>query len=82
MCRNRWGEKWVVGGDFNMVLRRLERSDGGNPNGEEEEFKEVVDRLNLVDLPLMGGRWTWTNLRSSPSCSRITRFSISHDFFI
>lgn len=61
----------MVGADFNMILRRWERSGGGNTNVEIEEFKQVVDRLNLMDLPLAGGRWIWTNLRSCPSCSRI-----------
>lgn len=58
-----WGDKWIVGGDFNMILSSSERPGGGNFNGEVEEFREVVDRLNLVNLPLVGGKLTWSTSR-------------------
>lgn len=45
----------VIGGDFSIILRRGKRSRRGNSNGKVEEFREVVERLNLVDLPLMEG---------------------------
>lgn len=25
------------------------------------EFKDVMERLELVDFPLIGGKWTWSN---------------------
>lgn len=27
------------------------------------EFKETLDGLNLIDLSVMGGKWTWTDQR-------------------
>lgn len=43
----------MVEGDFNMVLHNRERSGGNTNQGEIEEFREWVDMLELVDLPLV-----------------------------
>lgn len=78
-CKNRWKGMWVLGGDFNMVLRCLKRSDECFSSVCANEFKEEMYRLNLMDLPLTEGNWMWTNQRSRPSCLRIDHFLISHD---
>lgn len=54
-----------------MVLHREERSGSGFTVAEAEEFRSVLDRLGVVDLPLTGEQWTWSNQRSR---SRIDRF--------
>lgn len=41
-----------------MVLRREERSGASFSTAGAMEFNEVLDRLELVDLPLVGGQWT------------------------
>lgn len=81
VCMNQYGDRWIIGDDFNMILRRGEQSRGGNFNGEVEEFKEVMDRLNLVDLPLLEVKWTWSSSKENPSWSRIDPFFISNEFF-
>lgn len=45
-------------------------------------FREVMNLLELVDLLLMEGRWTWTNNRRASSCSRINRFFISQPYLL
>lgn len=75
------GDRWVIGGDFNMILRIEERLGEGNYSGEVEEFREVVDRLNLVNIPLLEGKWTWSNSRETPTCLRIDWFLLSNDLF-
>lgn len=53
-----WGDRGVVGGDFNMVLKCSERS-GGFTNPEDiEDFSTLIDSLDLNNLPLMGEKWT------------------------
>lgn len=71
-----WGERWVVGGDFNMVLHVRKRSGLNTRMGEIEEFNEKIDLLGLVDLSLGGGRWTWLSGREYSMWSRIDRFFI------
>lgn len=68
----KWGVNWVVEGDFNMVLKRSERS--GDQFSVVEEFKNNIKGLNLMDLPLSGGCWTWSKDRSNPSFSRVDIF--------
>lgn len=52
------GERWVIGGDFNMIMHMKERSSVCTNYKEIEEFREMIDKLDLVDFPLVGGRWT------------------------
>lgn len=50
-----------VCGDFNMMLSRHERAGSQISSICMKEFKEVMERLELVDLSLTGGKWTWFN---------------------
>lgn len=50
------GAKDVVGGDFNMVLKREERSGEYFSTSIVQNVKENIDKLGLEDLPLKGGR--------------------------
>lgn len=68
--------------DFNMAPKRGERSGGSFSSKLAVEFKTTLVSLDLVDLPLMRGKWTWTNQCSNPSCSRIDRFLVSDDQMI
>lgn len=68
----------MIGGDFNMVLHMHERSGGGTSSREVEKFRDMLDYLEVVDLPQGGGRWTWSNSRITPSWSRIDHFFISN----
>lgn len=81
-CSRRWGRNWVVRENYNMILKKGERSGNNSRVSQIEEFTEAVNSLNLVDLPLKGGQWTWSNMRCNPSCSRIYRFFISHNFLL
>lgn len=73
-CQARWGNLEVVGGDFNMVLKREEHSGNQFSDSIVREFNENLDLFNLTDMPLSGGYWIWSNQQASPSFSRIDRF--------
>ena len=45
-----------------------------------ELFSEFVKDLNLIDLPLEGGSYTWSRGSDRPSMSRIDRVLVSHDW--
>lgn len=45
-------------------------------------FKEMVNKLELVDSPLLGGQWTWTHMRNQPVCSQIDKFLVSPAFLL
>jgi exonuclease III len=57
-------QHWIIGGDFNLI-KTLEEKKGGvrKLDLENKRFKEVLEELNLVDLPTQGGIFTWNNRR-------------------
>uniref|UniRef100_A0A2N9FE24 Reverse transcriptase domain-containing protein n=1 Tax=Fagus sylvatica TaxID=28930 RepID=A0A2N9FE24_FAGSY len=44
------------------------------------EFSEFIFSLGLMDIPLEGGKFTWSNNYESPAMSRIDRFLYSGDW--
>jgi hypothetical protein len=44
------------------------------------EFSDFIESQYLVDLPLMGGSYTWCNGAATPSMSRIDRILVSTEW--
>ncbi|XVE88638.1 hypothetical protein DITRI_Ditri19aG0085600 [Diplodiscus trichospermus] len=67
-------------GDFNVV-RCVEKKLGVSYNQVAmQQFSEFIDNLRLVDLPLLGGRYTWCNNRSEPTFCKFDRFLLDPKF--
>ena len=58
--RGLWGEPWCIGGDFNVTHFPYDRSRRGRLNNSMSLFSEVIDELDLVDLPLLRSKFTWS----------------------
>jgi len=66
--------KWLIVGDFNLMRKHEDRNrDGGNIQ-EMFLFNEAISSLGLVELPLLGRKFTWTNKQASPLLERLDRF--------
>ena len=48
-----------MGGDFNLVRFPEERSRGGGLTASKRRFSEVLEDLELRDIPLQGVPFTW-----------------------
>lgn len=57
----RWHCPWVLGGDFNVIRFSLERKGGCPIFADVRAFSDWIRHQELVDLPLDGARYTWTN---------------------
>ncbi|XP_016207248.1 uncharacterized protein LOC107647708 [Arachis ipaensis] len=61
-------------GDFNEILQLEERKGATSLPASVEDFKDWVQDLQLVDLPLTDRKFTWFR---GQSCSRIDRILVS-----
>ena len=75
-----WVQPWCIFGDFNVVRFPNERLGCNRLSAAMVDFSNFIEDLNLVDLPLHGGSYTWCNGSSNPSMSRIDRVLVSADW--
>ncbi|XP_074300379.1 uncharacterized protein LOC141631637 [Silene latifolia] len=52
---------WLVCGDFNTVLKPVERLGGNSTKGEMTDFQDCVDYCDIQDSPATGSFFTWNN---------------------
>ncbi|GKV00002.1 hypothetical protein SLEP1_g12766 [Rubroshorea leprosula] len=76
---NRRKGRWCVGGDFNAVTRVEERAGCKDPTIEMNDFNSFIHDAGLIDLPLIGRKYTWYS-SNGRQMSRIDRFLISVDW--
>lgn len=68
----------MCGGDFNSTREGSKRM-GRNLDSkimESNEFNEFIVMVDLVDVPLIGSRFTWSNKEGSIK-SRLDKFMLS-----
>ncbi|XP_028073202.1 uncharacterized protein LOC114275371 [Camellia sinensis] len=66
-----WDAPWYVGGDFNAVRSLEEKVGVSHAIGPTRMFSFFIDEMQLIDLPLQGGGFTWSR---GQALSRIDRF--------
>ncbi|XP_058758239.1 uncharacterized protein LOC131631463 [Vicia villosa] len=73
-------EEWCIVGDFNEVSCREERIGEGSHHNNRgmAEFCGFIDSMVLVDIPCVGGKFTWFK-DSGKAMSRLDRFLISRN---
>jgi exonuclease III len=59
-------ENWILLGDFNFMRSPENRNkDGGNIN-DMFIFNEIIGHLGLLEFPLKGRAYTWSNMQRNP----------------
>jgi hypothetical protein len=69
-----WAVPWCVGGDFNILRYPSERVGPTTISHSMRDFSDFIFSMGLLDLPMEGGNFTWSNARSR---SRLDRFLCS-----
>jgi hypothetical protein len=78
-------DKWILGGDFN-IIRSLEEKKGGSRRLDQDScsFNNLIEDLRLVDLETSNGTHTWTNRRTGAHqiACKLDRFLISEPLML
>jgi len=69
-----------VGGDFNVVRFPSKQLGSNSFAATMWEFSSFILKQGLIDLPLQGGAFTWSNSREVTSKARLDRFLFSTDW--
>lgn len=77
---NYWNLPWCLGGDFNTVLSCDEKTNCSQTTRSMKDFASFIEQHELVNLPLKGARYTWSNNQSNPVMCRLDRFLLSPSF--
>lgn len=70
-----WTGSWRIGRDFNVV-RFLGEHIGAFMLSAMRRFTEIIDNLQLRDLPLLGGSFTWSEGLNNQAHSRLDHFLV------
>lgn len=72
--------RWLVVGDFNLILRASEKSTSNINRRNIGRFRSFVDDVNLKEIYLQGRRYTWSNERQTPVMAQLDRVLVSVDW--
>ena len=65
---------WLIVGDFNLIRRPEDRNKEGGDIQEMYLFNEAINSLGLIEIPLHGRKYTWTNKQTEPLLERLDWF--------
>ncbi|XP_026451679.1 uncharacterized protein LOC113352009 [Papaver somniferum] len=80
ICRYWMNIPWCLGGDFNTVIKCGEKKNCNKITSSMKMFSKFIVEHDLIDLPLKGARYTWSNGQANPVMCRLDRFLISPSF--
>jgi hypothetical protein len=70
-------ENWLLVGDFNFMRSVDNRNKPGADMHDIFIFNEIISHLGLIELPLKGRSYTWSNMQDSPLLQQIDWFFTS-----
>lgn len=78
--RLRWSLAWSLFSDFNAIKYPVERFGCTSFSSNMFKFLDFFEKHFLVDLPLIGGDFTWFCGSNNPSMSRIDKVLVSTEW--
>lgn len=68
---------WIIMGDFNFIRDPNDRNKPGGDVNEMVLFNEAISNLGLIELPLKGRKYSWSNMQENPLLEKLDWFFTS-----
>jgi exonuclease III len=68
---------WIIMGDFNFIRQPSDRNRPGGDVNNMFLFNEAISKLGIIELPLKGRKYTWSNMQQDPLLERLDWFFTS-----
>ncbi|XP_058103363.1 uncharacterized protein LOC131246914 [Magnolia sinica] len=78
LSRQKFVGACCIAGDFDIVRNSQEKSHSRSNTPTMKQFSDWIKEEELVDLPILGARFTWSNGRESPTMCRLDRTTSDH----
>lgn len=75
-------ENWMLLGDFNFYRSLENRNRPGRNLNDMVIFDTIICNLGLVELPIKGRRYTWSNMQDEPLLEQLDWFFTSNNWTI
>jgi hypothetical protein len=75
-------ENWIFLGDFNFYRSLSNQNRPGGNLADTLIFNDAIGHLGLVELPLKGSAFTWSNMQSDPLLEQLVWFFTSPNWTI
>lgn len=62
---------WMILGDFNFIRGPENRSRAGGDHNNMMVFNNIIINLDLVEIPLKGRAFTWSNMQDQPLLEKL-----------
>uniref|UniRef100_A0A8R7QRY1 Uncharacterized protein n=1 Tax=Triticum urartu TaxID=4572 RepID=A0A8R7QRY1_TRIUA len=70
-------EDWLLYGDFKYIRAPDNRNKPGGDANDMLTFNDFIQSQALVELPLKGRQYTWSNMQTDPLLKKIDWFFTS-----
>lgn len=68
---------WLLLGDFNFYRSAHNRNKPGGNFNDTMVFNNIISHLGLIELPIKGRSYTWSNMQDSPLLEQVDWFFTS-----
>jgi hypothetical protein len=62
---------WIVLGDYNFIRGPADRNKPGGDINDMILFNDAINILGLIELPLEGRKFTWSNMQQDPLLEKL-----------
>lgn len=72
--------RWIMCGDFNLTRNQNEKMRRSWSSRLMTMFTDLLNTLELIDIPLGNQSFTWSNMQKCPTLAKLDRFLVSTEW--